>query len=399
MISIAGHISATIAQNYSCGAGSAGPSEARDYEAAKATPQPIELWRTQEYGCGGNPRTAEELKTMKTYGYPLQLICPLIDGAAKYVARIDGVRGCGEVRTFESGANSFYLDELDLPPGRYQWSASVYSKEGQLLGDVDVIEPAEIFCIPKATLSAQNRKHVLLDLTHSAGHIRGWGYYNHAQYMITELLQQAGFSVHVNDKSPLTHEKLDGIDLLIVNYYWVGWPGFQVYTQSELAAIREFVSKGGSLFLNGCDRPDGGGKMIEAGNQLAREFGLGFALPGPLKPSARAKVVDEQGIVSFTNPVLIQLPLAVEGSGNALLTLEDIPVATATEYGAGHIIIAGFGMSLLDCYLGDCKNREPFHLLLFYDCISDLTDVDWVMYCRTDFVESILKRCPNLQER
>lgn len=373
--------------------------EVKDYEAAKTTPQPFHLWKVKEYGCGGNPRTAKELRKMITYGYPVELICPLIDGAAKYVAQIKGVRGCAELRSFESETNFFHLDESALLPGRYQWATSIYTEEGEWLGDVEVIEPVEIFCVTESTPPTRNGKQVLLDLRHTAGHIRGWGYYNHAQYMIKALLEEAGFQVYVNEKNLLTLERLDGIDLLVMNYYWVGWPGFQSYLKSELSAIREFVLQGSSLLVVGCDRSDGGGKMTEAGNQLVKEFGLNFVLLDPAKELRKAKVIDEQGIISFANPLSIQLPVGIDGEGHLLLALEDIPVAKAMEYGSGRLIVAGVGMSFLDCYLGDCEHREPFHLLLFYDFVRYLTDVDWSRYCGNEFVERVFYRCPSLRPR
>ncbi len=371
----------------------------RDYEAAKTIPQPIDLWKVKKFGCGGNPRTAKELKKMQTYGYSLELVCPLIDGAAKYVAQIKGVRGCGELRSFESETNFFHLDELSLPPGRYQWAASVYTEEGEWLGDVEVIEPVEIFCVAGSTPLTKNGKKVLLDLKHTAGHIRGWGYYNHAHYMIKELLEKAGFQVKVNEENLLTPEKLDGIDLLVMNYYWVGWPGFRAYLNSELSAVRKFVQNGGALLVAGCDRPDGGGKMVKAGNQFVSEFGLNFVLLDPANKPGKAKVVDNQGIISFANPLHIQLPVAVDGRGHPLLALEDIPVAKSIEYGKGRLVVAGVGMSFLDCYLGDCESREPFHLLLFYDFIRYLTDVDWISYCDKGFVDQIFNRSPNFRLR
>ncbi|UCG57683.1 MAG: hypothetical protein JSU70_22810 [Phycisphaerales bacterium] len=371
----------------------------RDYEAAKTTPQPIDLWKVKKYGCGGNPRTARELRKMETYGHPLELICPLIDGAAKYVAQIKGVRGCAEIRSFESDTNFFHLEESDLPPGRYQWDASAYTAGGEWLGDVEVIEPVEIFCVVYSAPPAQSGQQVLLDLGHTAGHIRGWGYYNHAQYMIKELLELAGFQVRVNQKNLLSPETLDGVDLLIMHYYWVGWPGFKAYLESELSAIREFVAYGGSLLVVGCDRSDGGGNMVQAGNQLVERFGLQFVLVDAPRGLKRARVVDEQGIISFANPVSIQLPAGVDGQGHSLLVLDAIPVAAATGYGDGRLIVAGLGMSFLDCYLGDYEHREPFHLLLFYDFVRYLTDVDWTVYCESEFVDRVFDRCPGLQLR
>ncbi len=104
-------------------------------------------------------------------------------------------------------------------------------------------------------------EQALLDLRHSNGFTRGWGYYSCGRYMIKDLLERAGFEVYVNERDMLKARMLKGIDLVIVDYYRTGWTDFRSYAESEMSAIAGFVSGGGSLLVAGCHKP-GGGQMI-----------------------------------------------------------------------------------------------------------------------------------------
>ncbi|MHC4166086.1 MAG: HEAT repeat domain-containing protein [Planctomycetota bacterium] len=371
----------------------AGTPHRRDYVAALSVPQPLELWMTKRYGCGGNPRTQQKLRTDVKRRYPISLTWPLIRGASKYVVQIEGVRGSQPATSFESAKNCLHLGEPDIAPGRYRWSVSVYDNRGRLMGDIETIDPVEVFAIDGPEPFAANGKKVLIDLSHSAGHVRGWGYYNHAQYMTKELLEEAGFEVELNERDLLTAEKLESVDLLICNYYWTGWPDFRAYLKSEIIAVRDFVDRGGSLLLVGCDRKDGGNQMSAAGNELAGEFGLRFQLDEIGGQEHTALPDGEQNIISFGKPIPVQLPVGVEGdAGITLLRFGGVPIARADRFGDGKLVVAGTGMSFLDCYLGDFQNREPLHLILFYDIIRYLTGVDWKQNCRHEFVERVLSR-------
>jgi hypothetical protein len=353
--------------------------QGRDYEAARNIPQPIELWKVKEYGCGGNPRTQQKLRTDVKRQYPILLTWPLIQEAGKYVVQIRGVRGSRPAISFESVTNRLRLEEADIVPGRYLWSVSVYDKHGSFMGDVETINPVEVFAIADPKPVAANGRKVLIDLNHSAGHLRGWGYYNHAQYMTKELLENAGFEVEVNKRDLLTTDSLKSVDLLLCHYYWTGWPGFRSYVKSELSAVREFVENGGSLLVVGCDRKDRGGKMSEAGNELIREFGLMFELDEISKQVGLAKPAPDQNVISFDKPVKVQLPVSVQGEDAITpLWFDGLPLVKAKQFGRGKIIVAGVGMSFLDCYLGDFEHREPLHLIMFYDFIRYLAGIDWV---------------------
>jgi hypothetical protein len=291
--------------------------------------------------------------------------------------------------------NRLRLEKTDIVPGRYQWSVSVYDKHGNFMGDVETVNPVEIFAIEDPEPVAANGKKALIDLNHSAGHIRGWGYYNHAQYMTKELLENAGFDVEVNERDLLTTDSLKSVDLLICHYYWTGWPGFRPYLKSELSAVLGFVENGGSLLVIGCDREDGG-NMSKAANELVKEFGLMFELDEISEQNGLAKPARDQNVISFDKPVQVQLPVSVQGEDAiTLLQLDGLPIVKAKQFGRGKVIAAGVGMSFLDCYLGDFERREPLHLVMFSDFIKYLTDIDWKKSCKQDFVEIVLSRFPD----
>lgn len=367
--------------------------EGRGYQKATEVPQPVERWKVKKYGYGGNPRTWQTLQTDAKGQCPILLTWPLRKEASKYVVQLKGVRGSRPAMIFESVANSLCLEESDIAPGRYQWFVSVYDKQGKFMGDIETTDSVEIFSIEDPQPVAANGKRVMIDLNHSAGHMRGWGYYNHTQYMTKELLENAGFEVEVNKRDLLTAARLRGVDLLICHYYWTGWPGFRPYLKSELSAVRKFIKKGGSLLVVGCDRKDGS-NMSKAGNQMVEEFGLMFELGEISKQNGLAELESDQNIISFGKPVPVQLSVSVRGQDAiTLLQLDGLPIVKAKQFGRGKVIVAGVGMSFLDCYLGDFEHREPLHLIMFYDFIRYLTDIDWKKNCKQDFIETILSRC------
>jgi hypothetical protein len=372
----------------------------RDDKAAQRIAQPIELWVVKKYGCGGNPRTWQAVQTDAKRKYPITLLWPLIQEASRYVVQVKGVRGCRPGVSYETQTNFLRLDRTDIAPGRYQWSVSVYGDHGEFLDGVETIDPVEIFAIEDPEPVKPNGRTVLIDLNHSAGHVRGWGFYNHSQYMTKELLEQAGFAVEVNTRDLLTAETLRSVDLLICHYYWTGWPGFRAYLPSELAAVREFVLDGGSLLVVGCDRQDGGGEMVEAANELVNEFGFSFELAEGAEQHRWAEIPAAQNIISFDARVQMQLPVRVRGEdAMTLVEFGGEPIVMASPCGKGKVIAAGVGMSFLDCYLGDFERREPLHLVMFYDFIKHLTGVDWRRTAKREFIDAVLSRTRSADTR
>ncbi len=369
------------------------PRAGRDYEAAKTAPQPMAQSQTQEYGRGGNPRSWQALQADTKRSYPVTLVWPRIQEAATYVVHVKGLRGSRPARSYETTTNSLRLDRMDLAPGRYQWSVSVYDAQGTFLGDVETIDPVEVFAVADPQPAQANGKRVLIDLNHSAGNIAGWGWNNHGQYMTKELLENAGFAVDINARDLLTAERLRSIDLLICHYYWTGWPGFRPYLESELTAVRQFVERGGSLLVVGCDGTDGGGRMARAGNQLVQEFGLLFKWEGATPEGGWAQVLPQQNILRVDRRIQVQLPVGVDGDGSMpLLQFQGVPIVQAKPFGQGKIVVAGVGMSFLDCYLGDFESREPVHIVMFYDFIQYLTGIDWKQTCEKELLQTILSR-------
>ena len=370
----------------------------RDYEAAGNEPQPLDLWKIEVneksiLNASITSRTQQKLKEIEKEQYPILLSWPLIKDAYKYVVQLRGVRGSQPAKSFELKTNSMSLKETDIAPGRYQWSVSVYDEQGNFMGNIETINPVQVFAIEDLNPVTPNGKRCMIDLNHSAGQIDGWGIFNHSQYMIKELLENAGFEVEVNDRDLLTEEKLKSIDLLICNYYWVGWPYFRPFLESELSAVHKYIENGGSLLVIGCDRKDGGGNMYKAGNELVKEFDIKYELDGISKDIGLAPVSSNQSIISFNKSISIQLPLSVQDDNAAtLLQFDSLPIVKAKQIGKGKVIIAGVGMSFLDCYLGDFESREPLHLIMFYDFIKYLTNIDWKKYCKQEFINTVLSR-------
>ena len=65
---------------------------------------------------------------------------------------------------------------------------------------------------------------------------------------------------------------------------------------------------------------------------------------------------------------------------------------TQFKIGKGKIIVAGVGMSFLDGYLGSYASGRPYHLVLFYDFIEELTGIDWAEHCKKDFFEKVVSQ-------
>ncbi len=375
---------------------------ARNYETAKTAPQPLDLWKVRKYGCGGDWRTANALEKDRKREYPILLTWPVIQGAAKYAVQMKGFRGSHPALTLETTNNSLRLQKEDVPPGRYEWYVSVYDEDETHMGDIETIDPAKLFAVADPDPVPANGKKALIDLYHSANKMKGWGMYGHQQYMSGELLEKAGFGVVVNDSGRLTPQMLEPVDLVICNYYWVGWPsrggyGFRPFSADEIAAIRDFVQKGGSLLVVGCDRkdvPGKSGKMCEATNPLLAQFGLAFDFDRTPKRVGNAQAVEGQDIITFAKPVYTQLPVAVRGDDAVtVLQVDGIPTVKARQFGQGKLMAAGVGMSFLDGRLADFERQAPLHLVMFYDFVRYLTDVDWRLYCDQLFVESVLAKC------
>ncbi|MEI6500347.1 MAG: hypothetical protein WCP21_04890, partial [Armatimonadota bacterium] len=220
------------------------------------TARPISLCLAKPLTCVLSPQLKEAFKHDRKHTYPITLTWPLIQGASRYVAELTPLWSRTPVVTLESASYCRTVNERELPPGAYEWTVAVYDSRGQCLGSIEPSDPLRVFAVQDSRPIRSNGKAALLDLRASKGTIDAWGSCNHAQYMIVELLQQAGFAVDVNPNQPLSSATLAHTDLLICSYHWVR-PRFNPFSPEEIAAIRDFVQAGGGLLLTA----SGGGNM------------------------------------------------------------------------------------------------------------------------------------------
>ncbi|HTX61063.1 MAG TPA: DUF4350 domain-containing protein, partial [Methanobacterium sp.] len=85
------------------------------------------------------------------------------------------------------------------------------------------------------------------------------------------LLQENGYSVSRTTDRPLTSEKLQGYDVLVV------MGNFRNYTADEVTAIKDFVNNGGGLLLVATSWGDVDGDQNFGFNKIAHSFGVSFA--------------------------------------------------------------------------------------------------------------------------
>lgn len=85
------------------------------------------------------------------------------------------------------------------------------------------------------------------------------------------LLEQNGYSVSRLTNGPITPEKLNGYNVLVL------MAPYGNYTDAEVNTIKEFVNNGGGLFLVGTNWGDVDGNQSFAINKIAESFGVNFA--------------------------------------------------------------------------------------------------------------------------
>ena len=85
------------------------------------------------------------------------------------------------------------------------------------------------------------------------------------------MLENHGFTVSRLTDQPITTQKLQGYDVLILMA-----PG-RAYSDDEINAIKEFVNNGGGLFLIGSNWGYDDGDVNYSYNKIAKSFGVSFA--------------------------------------------------------------------------------------------------------------------------
>jgi len=128
------------------------------------------------------------------------------------------------------------------------------------------------FLLTSTVTVAQDTHKVLFDETGPYG--KFYTIYNIENYgssSFAAMLEKNGFSVSRLTEKPITNEKLQGYDVLILMA-----PGHN-YTDAEVNTIKEFVIDGGGLFIVGSNWGYDDGDENFSYNKIARSFGVSFA--------------------------------------------------------------------------------------------------------------------------
>lgn len=128
------------------------------------------------------------------------------------------------------------------------------------------------FLLTSTVTVAQDTHKVIFDETGPYG--KFYTIYNIENYgssSFAAMLEKNGFSVSRLTEKPITSEKLQGYDVLILMA-----PGHN-YTDSEVNTIKEFVMSGGGLFIVGSNWGYDDGDENFSYNKIARSFGVSFA--------------------------------------------------------------------------------------------------------------------------
>ena len=121
--------------------------------------------------------------------------------------------------------------------------------------------------------NTNNNTKVLFDETHP-DQTTIFSIYNMGTYgssSLATLLEQNGYSVSTLTDGPITPEKLNGYNVLVL------MGPYGNYTDAEVNTIKDFVNNGGGLLLAGTNWGDVDGNQSFAINKIAESFGVNFA--------------------------------------------------------------------------------------------------------------------------
>ncbi len=199
------------------------------------------------------------------------------------------------------------------------------------------------------------------------------------------LLEQNGYSVSSLTDGPITPEKLQGYDILVL------MAPYGNYTNAEVNAIREFVNNGGGLFLAGNNWGQVDGDQNFAINKIARSFGVDFAynqvvtddqnnifaptfvnindfIPNPVTANVSSfyyilgTYIDNPGpsnVVAYTSAsawgdqgfTTPQGTTASNGIKDPNETGGPLPVISEMNYGKGKVVFMGAGASFMNAFI------------------------------------------------
>ena len=283
-----------------------------------------------------------------------------VEGAHRYVLTIDEIRGKAGVCIKKTSETQVCLAETDFGgTGNYLWHLEILDASGRTIGATKggCGTPISTFTFQSDTTasvsSAQNRR-ILLDFSHNESDIRGLGVYNFSQYTAYTLLRENGFEVGTNADRKLWRDLLSGYELLMLHCKYAG--PIDPFVPSEIAAITDYVTVGGSLFVLGWGS-GGGVDHPDFYNPLLKEFGIQLKpIPDPEFRKAENLAASVFGDV---HEIALQCPAEIVGAGYDVLgsaaTGESLLVKG--RYGEGSVFVSGLGMAFMDSYMGGKSER------------------------------------------
>lgn len=214
------------------------------------------------------------------------------------------------------------------------------------------------------TVTKQSKK-VVFDETRLCKNAEGW-YENRISETkwygcsdFAEALRNGGFNVSKISTKPITYEKLEGYDVLII------FSSVEDYSITEIDAIEKFVRNGGGLFLV-CDSRIGDDKIVSfPTNSIAKRFGVTFAKNGD--------ICDPTNHYSYNNTIGSVI------SFKSCVKISDIEPHAITKYVSNFYFIRGTyiidsGSSNILAYTDNDVWFDKFELLSWGDEIKDFDE-------------------------
>lgn len=325
--------------------------------------------------CSGNssenPIVRLSPRNEETISLPHVFRWAPLDNAHNYVLVISEIRGKQAVCIKETQEPRSVLEAADVAVNRnYLWHLEAMDEEGQTIATTQGPCGTEIntFAVPNSDKqgNAPHGRRVLLDFSHRQSDIRGLGVYNFSQHTVYTLLQNSGFEVGKNADRKLSTAMLDGYDMLILHGKYAG--SLIPFIPSEVAAVTDYVSGGGNLFVL-CWGSGGGVDMDELYNPLLKEFDIELKpMPEPQFRKAEHLAVEIfQGITE----IALQCPAEILGNGYDVLagSVTGNPLLIRRNYGNGTVWVSAMGMAFQDAYMagtseGAANNRNAFTALM-----------------------------------
>jgi len=207
-----------------------------------------------------------------------------------------------------------------------------------------------ILPVPNETITTNNLatamvrvgyfKTILFDQTHATDSIFSYSVWIAA-------LNETGYIVDVHNAGPIEPAVLIGYDALVIPQ------AHDYYTSDELAAIQEFVSAGGGLFVIGDDEPDIYTQLTGfAGITWSWEWGCG----GYTSDITPHPVTEGVETAYFSSPLS---NLYVSGQAQSLIRdYCGYVMLAASEAGAGKVVAIADEDSINDGYIGYADNLQ-----------------------------------------